>query len=108
MGTFASMTDAELLDKYVRVRLTPVRIMIEVKVVGPPNQNDQEASVRWSLAATLPKISLVKAVERARLMTLSDRRYFRVCDDCGVKVPAASITDLDNGTEVCAECLGGV
>ena len=100
----APMTDAQLLQQYVRVRVTPARIMIEVQIPGVPNDKGEAASPRWSLAATLPKLSLATAVERARQMTVADRRYFRTCDDCREKLPANWITTMPDNSELCGDC----
>lgn len=100
------MTEAQLIQNYVRVRVTPARIMIEVRVEG---LEDEEGSVpfsRWALAAALPKLSLAPAVERARMMAVADRRYFRTCDGCGGRLPVAQIISHDDGTEHCRDCDG--
>lgn len=98
------MTEAQLLQNYVRVRMTPARIMIEVKVEEPADAEGNTSSARWSLAAALPKLSLATAVERARLMTVADRRYFRLCDLCGERHPIGKIITLADGSDQCVDC----
>jgi hypothetical protein len=98
------MTDKKLLQEYVRVRLTPMRIMIEVRVSAPDTEDGQPTPARWSLAAALPKLSPPTAVERARQMVVADRRYFRTCDACGEKRPSAWIVGGPDGREICITC----
>lgn len=98
------MTEAQLIQNYVRVRVTPARIMIEVRVEEPQDEEGEVPFSRWSLAAALPKLSLATAVERARMMAVADRRYFRTCDGCGDRLPVAQIISRDDGTEHCPDC----
>jgi hypothetical protein len=98
------MTEAQLLQNYVRVRMTPARIMIEVKVEAPADAEGNTPSARWSLAAALPKLSLATAVERARLMTVANRRFFRICDRCGDRHPIGRIITRADGSDQCVDC----
>jgi hypothetical protein len=61
-------------------------------------------ATRWRLAAALPLASPHVHVDRVRLMTASDYRYFRVCDTCGVKHPAALVRSVGDGTDICPQC----
>lgn len=96
------MTDNQILQEYVRVRVTPARIFIEVK----HHEEDEAISTRWSLAAALPLQSTRMQVDRVRMMTLADYRYFRVCDTCGERHPRAEIRAVGDGSDVCRECEG--
>ena len=59
---------------------------------------------RWRLAAALPLLSTRMQVERVRMMTAADYRYFRVCDTCGAKHPAAMVRQVGDGTDICRQC----
>lgn len=97
------MTDQALLENYVRVRVTAARIFIEVRA---PESEDDHLAVRWSMAATLPPAANPSHVERARLMTLADYRYFRVCEECGTRTPAVMVKTTREGKDVCVDCEG--
>lgn len=94
------MSDDEILREYVRVRVTRARVFIEVK----HHESGDTLSSRWSLAAALPLHSKRMEVERVRLMTLADYRYFRVCDTCGDRHPAAMVRSVGDGTDICRDC----
>ncbi len=96
----ARMTDDEILQQHVRVRVTPGRIFIEVRAP----EDEGAMFVRWRLAATLPLNSTRMQVERVRMMTAADYRYFRVCDTCGEKLPAARVRSVGDGTDICEDC----
>ena len=95
------MTDHELLENYIRVRATASRIFIEVRM---PGESELQMAERWSLAAALPRSSSPAHTERARLMTLSDYRFFRVCDECGTRASIASVRATEDGRDVCLDC----
>ena len=94
------MSDDEILKSHVRVRVTAARIFIEVR----NHEDDGTMFSRWRLAAALPPGSTRTQVERMRMMTLADYRYFRVCDACGTRHPSALVRSVGDGTDICREC----
>ena len=94
------MTDDQILQDYVRVRVALGRIFIEVR--GPDEDGTMFSC--WRAAAALPVNSTRMQVERVRMMTLADYRYFRVCDTCGDRHPVALVRPVGNGTDICREC----
>jgi hypothetical protein len=93
------MTDDEILRDYIRVRVTPTRIFVEAK-----GQEEDAMFTRWRLAAALPLRSTRMDVERVRMMTAADYRYFRACDTCGEKLPAIWVRSVGDGTDICRDC----
>ncbi len=78
-----------------------MRIFVEVR--ASENSADDPA-VRWSLAAALPLHATSLQVARARMLVLTDYRYFRVCDTCGERHPSRMVRACGNGTDVCRDC----
>jgi hypothetical protein len=103
-GDLEIMSDEEILQDYVRVRVTAARIFIEVRMEDPGWE--KRLAIRWSLAMTLPRASTPLQVGRARMLTLVDHRYFRVCDTCGLRLPSGRVNSNENGTENCRDCIG--
>lgn len=97
--------DEKLAQEYLRVRTTPARIFIEVKMVEA--EGVDRFATRWSLAAALPRTANAMQVGRARMIALADHRYFRVCDGCGDKHPAGMVAKQPGGDEHCRECASG-
>jgi hypothetical protein len=94
--------DQILLQEYVRVRTTPMRIFVEVKMVDAGS--DDVLSARWSLSCVLPSKATPLQVDRACKIALADYRYFRTCDSCGEKLPAGLVPTGENGVDVCVHC----
>jgi hypothetical protein len=94
------MSDDEILRDHIRVRVTALRIFIEVR----KDDAGDAMFTRWTPAAALPLKSTRMQVERLRMMTAADYRHFRVCDACGGKFPAALVRQVGNGTDICEEC----
>ena len=93
--------DELLLQEHVRIRTTGAGIFVEVRM----NANDgADLAVRWALAAALPLRSTPMEVSRARMLVLTDYRYFRVCDTCGDRHPSRLVRSCGDGTDVCQEC----
>jgi hypothetical protein len=97
--------DQNLLQEYVRVRTTPSRIFVEVKMVDA--DSDDVLSARWSLSCVLPAKATPLQVDRACKIALADYRYFRTCDSCGEKLPAGLVPSGDAGVDTCRECSAG-
>ena len=79
--------DQNLLQEYVRVRTTPMRIFVEVKMVDA--ERDEVLSARWSLSCVLPANATPLQVDRARMIALADYRYFRTYGDMVSMWPGA-------------------
>jgi hypothetical protein len=94
------MSDDEIMRDYVRARVTRTRIFIEVK----GHEEEGAMFTRWGLAAALPLQSTRLQVDRVRMMTIADYRYFRVCDTCGEKLPSALVRPIGDGTDICRAC----
>lgn len=95
--------DQTLLQEYVRVRTTSMRIFVEVKMVDAVSED--VLSTRWSLSCVLPSKVTSLQVDRACKIALADYRYFRTCDSCGEKLPAGLVPQGAAGVDVCRECL---
>ncbi|RBP46318.1 hypothetical protein DES53_102706 [Roseimicrobium gellanilyticum] len=94
--------DQTLLQEYMRVRTTPNRIFVEVKMVD--GGDGDTLATRWSLACVLPSKATPLQVDRARMIALADYRYFRTCDSCREKLPAGLVPSGENGVDVCQNC----
>lgn len=93
--------EEQLLQEFVRVRITPARILVEVKM---PATSGEVLATRWSLAAALPRQASPAQVTRAQRLTLADHRYFVTCDGCGEKVHSELVDNRDDGQAFCMEC----
>ncbi len=100
------MKDDDLIRTFTRVRATPLRIFVEVRMAD--SQEEGYLAERWTLAAMLPPNSLPIAVDRALLRVLADYRYFRTCEICEERRPVGEFAAeaAQSGHDHCRECVG--
>ena len=85
------MSDAKLVEEFVRMEIQGERIKILIREVswrGP-----YRAVSTWTLTKELPLGSSGEEVDAVVQGLLRDRRYFRVCTECSLRVPNGRMHD---------------
>ena len=80
-----SPDDIVLLDEFTRIREDVGEIVIDIAIVGWLSQGSPE--ITWVAARKLPLGSSDPEVSAERERLLSNRRFFRVCQECGARRP---------------------
>ncbi len=99
------MNNRELQQEFVRVERTEknVRILVrEIRWDGPATPVST-----WEIAKSLPDTASKPTIEKATAGILQDRRYFRVCLECGERNPVGWMRD-ECICQGCAEANHGV
>ena len=93
------MNDADLIHDFIRtVPFPDGGTVVEVCVISWPHPHEPEST--WVTAAELPPGATAAEHDRAVAKVLRDRKYFRVCRDCGERKPVGWMHDI----KICQGC----
>lgn len=92
------MNDQELIRQFIAVERTPAQIAIKVCQIRWPHPHNPES--HWHVAMILAPTATESETEAAVGQVLHDRRYFRVCEECGTRQPDGWMF----GDAICQSC----
>ena len=93
------------IRNHVRTRIDAGKVVVEVEVISWPLPYRPES--QWVKAAELSIEATPDEVDKSITRELTDRKYFRVCKDCGKKGPVGHMLE-DDICHRCAETKHGV
>ena len=100
------MDDNDLIKDFVRRTTTDAGVTIEVKVIGWDGPHTPVSS--WMTAAKVKGTPSPEKLQKAILRVLENKRYFRVCRDCGERNPVGWMTGDMGVCHSCAERNHGI
>ena len=93
------MNDTDLIADFIRtVPAADGGTVVEVCVVSWPHPHEPQST--WCVAAVVPAGASLKEVDQAVAKVLRDRKYFRVCTECGERKPGGWMHD----NKICQRC----
>jgi hypothetical protein len=93
-----TMNDRELRKEFVRVDQTQKRVQVLVRKIRWHGPHTPVST--WEIAKSLPDTASKPTIEKATAGILQDRRYFRVCLECGERNPVGWMRD----ESICQGC----
>ena len=99
------MNDETVIRDYVRTRTDADKTVVELQVISWDGPYTPVG--RWVKVTELPADAAPTEVDKAIAKVLADRKYFRVCKDCGKKNLVGHMLE-DDICHHCAETKHGV
>ena len=92
------MDDQQLIDEFIRTTPSESGVLIEFKVIQWTSSYESET--HWIPAARVGGSPTPEELQQRVLKVLLDKKYFRVCGECGERNPMGWMHD----NKICQSC----